>query len=287
MLVIDSQVHCYEEDTPARPWKTPSLLWPKSATADEMVAAMDAVGVDAAINVSSFATYGFDVSYALEAYDRHPDRFALIRPVDIADPAVGETIADWASKKGTVGIRMMMNQPTFPSDPGDAGIARVFNAAAKHGMPVNLLISRRMDEAERIVAHYPDTSVVIDHLGLIQPHTPPVPDEPWAALPRVLKLAAHKNVSIKVSGACTLSKEPYPFNDIWEPLSRVFDAFGLDRCMWGTDWTRAKPMVDFKPAVDAFRDSGRLSDVDLAKLMGGSLTKIYNWYPKKARGLSV
>jgi L-fuconolactonase len=36
---------------------------------------------------------------------------------------------------------------------------------------------------------------------------------------------------IKVSGACTLSLKPYPFPDIWDPLARVFDAWGFDRCL--------------------------------------------------------
>ena len=40
-------------------------------------------------------------------------------------------------------------------------------------------------------------------------------------------------------------------NDIWDPVCRLVDAFGLDRCMWGTDWTRAAPVVAYKPAVDA------------------------------------
>jgi hypothetical protein len=46
---------------------------------------------------------------------------------------------------------------------------------------------------------------------------------PWADLPKVLDLAKRSNVVIKVSGACTLSREPYPFPDIWDPLARVFD----------------------------------------------------------------
>ena len=73
----------------------------------------------------------------------------------------------------------------------------------------------------------------------VQPRTPPAPPQPWAKLPKVLDLAKRKNAVIKVSGACTLSREPYPFPDIWNPLARVFDAWGFDRCLWGTDWTRA------------------------------------------------
>ena len=54
---------------------------------------------------------------------------------------------------------------------------------------------------------------------------PPAPAQPFAELPKVLELAALKNVAIKISGACTLSHEPYPYKDIWDPLFRIFDAF--------------------------------------------------------------
>src|SRR6516165_9577664 len=60
--------------------------------------------------------------------------------------------------------------------------------------------------------------------GIMQPRTPPAPPQPWADLPKVLELARRPNAVIKVSGACTLSREPYPFPDIWDPLARVFDA---------------------------------------------------------------
>ena len=51
MLVIDSQVHAYEANTPQRPWHSVPN-WPEHVTGDEMVAAMDKVGVDGAILVS-------------------------------------------------------------------------------------------------------------------------------------------------------------------------------------------------------------------------------------------
>jgi L-fuconolactonase len=70
---------------------------------------------------------------------------------------------------------------------------------------------------------------------IMQPRRPPAPRQPWADLPRVLELARRPNAVINVSGACTLSREPYPFPDIWDPLARVFDAWGFDRCLWGTD----------------------------------------------------
>jgi L-fuconolactonase len=101
-----------------------------------------------------------------------------------------------------------------------------------------------VDAGAALIDRYPDTRFIIDHLAIIQPRTPPAPPQPWADLPKVLDLARRPNAVIKVSGACTLSREPYPFPDIWDPLARVFDAWGFERCLWGTDWTLvAKQLV--------------------------------------------
>ena len=116
-------------------------------------------------------------------------------------------------------------------------------------------------------------------MGLVQPFKRPPPPEPFADLADVLSLAEYDNVAIKISGACTLSHEPFPYGDIWGHLGKVFDAFGFDRCMWGTDWTRAVNLLTYKQGVEAFRVADQLSDSERSALMGGTLEKIYNWSP--------
>jgi predicted TIM-barrel fold metal-dependent hydrolase len=257
------------------------LQGPPEVTGDGMVAAMDAVGVDGALLVSPFAMYRYDASYALDVYKAHPTRFRLIKPVDPNDPAVAETTADWAATKGTVAIRIMMRDGVS-TDPADPGINRVLAAAARHGMPVNLMATGRLEQVAQLAARNPNTTLVIDHLGLPQPQKPPAPAEPFAALPKLLALAAHPNVTVKISGACTLSHEPFPYKDLWDPLGRIFDAFGFDRCMWGTDWTRAVALLTYEQGVAAFRVTDRLSDTDRAALMGGTLEKVYRWHAAAA-----
>jgi predicted TIM-barrel fold metal-dependent hydrolase len=90
-------------------------------------------------------------------------------------------------------------------------------------------------------------------------------------------MAAHDNIAVKISGACTLSHEPFPYKEIWDPLCRVFDAFGFSRCMWGTDWTRAVGLLTYEQGVEAFRVTDRLSDSERAALMGDTLQQVYNW----------
>ena len=123
--------------------------------------------------------------------------------------------------------------------------------------------------------------LVIDYLGLQQPFEPPPPADPFADLPKLLALAPHDNIAVKITGACTLSHQPFPYNDLWDPLARIFDAFGLGRCMWGTDWTRAVALLTYREGVDAFRVTDRLSDSDRATLMGDTLTRMYHWSPSK------
>jgi len=275
METIDVQVHAYDRDHPDRPWAA-ALAGPDSATGDQMVAAMDAVGVDGALLVSPFTMYQYDASYALEVFAQHPTRFRLIKPVDPSDPAVGDTIADWAATEGTVAIRVMLDR-IATADPSDPGLNHVLATAAQHSLPINLLVWGHLGDVSQLAANHPDTSLVIDHLGLKQPFAPPAPADSFGDLPAVLELAQFPNVSIKVSGACTLSHQPYPYDDIWEPLSRIFEAFGLERCMWGTDWTRAVALLTYEQGVEAFRTTDRLSDGDKAALMGGSLKAIYGW----------
>src|SRR5262249_44210040 len=109
MLTVDAQVHAYQRDHAERPW-VGVLRGPPEVTGDQMVAAMDEVGVDGAILVSPFSLYRYDASCAVEVHAQHPNRFALIKPVDPTDAEVAQTIADWAAAPGTVGIRLMLNR---------------------------------------------------------------------------------------------------------------------------------------------------------------------------------
>jgi L-fuconolactonase len=280
MLVIDAQVHAYERNHPGRPWHK-ILTGPDEVTGDQMVAAMDAVGVDGAILVSPFTMYRYDASYALEVKKRHPGRFALVKPIDPSSLTAAEEIAEWRRIPGTVAIRMLLVLGGLSDDAADPGLNRVLAEAARLSLPVNLHIAGRLDQGIELIGRHPDTQIIVDHLGLVQPHAPPVPAAPWAELPKVLTLAKQQHVAIKISGACTLSHEAFPYNDIWDPVCRMIDAFGIDRCMWGTDWTRAVKFLTYAQGVDAFRGTGRISESDKAKLMGGTLARIYGWSPQR------
>ena len=278
MTIIDSQVHAYAANTPDRPWDSlPN--WPDHVTGPEMVAAMDSVGVDGAILVSAFSLYRYNASYAVEVRNAYPGGFGLVKPVDPSDRAVAEVFATWKQTPGTVGIRIMMTRE-WAGDKSDPGLDLILRESVRHDFPVNLLCWDNLDAGMALIARHPDARFIIDHLGILQPQTPPAPPKPWAELPKVLELASRQNAVIKISGACTLSNIGYPFPDIWDPLARVFDAWGLDRCLWGTDWTRAFAVVDYEQAVEPFRLTDRPTESERATLMGGACARAYGWKPE-------
>ncbi len=273
---IDCQVHCYEQNRPERPW-IGYLQGPDEVTGDDMVAAMDEVGVDGALLISPFSMYRFDASYALEVYEKHPTRFGLIRPFDPHSDSIPDEMAEWVSNPGVVGARIMLTAEPFEAD--HPGLNQILVAAAGTGVPVNVMCSTKLELFGELARRHPNTQLVIDHLGILQPPEPPAPPEPFADLPSVLELAKLDNVAIKISGAGTLSHQPFPYADIWEPLRQIFGAYGLERCMWGTDWTRATKLLTYQQGVDAFRVTDQLSDAERAVLMGGTLSRIYKWEP--------
>ncbi|MCH2675336.1 MAG: amidohydrolase family protein [Chloroflexota bacterium] len=277
-LTIDVQVHAYERNHPGRPWAG-FLQGPDQVTGDDMVEAMDKVGVDGAILISPFSLYQYDASYALEVYAKHPGRFGLVRPFDSDSVSPADDVANWAATTGVVGARVMLTAKEYQAD--DTGLNAILAGGAKAGIPINVMCSGKLPLMAELARRNPNTSMIIDHVGLAQPFLPPAPPEPFGDLDNVIALAALDNVSIKISGAGTLSHQSFPYPDIWEPLGKVFKAFGLDRCMWGTDWTRAVELLNYEQGVEAFRVTDQLSDAERATLMGGSLNKIYKWSPSK------
>ena len=254
--------------------------WPAHVTGDEMVAAMDKVGVDGAIFISAFSLYRYDASYAVEVQQAHPGRFAH-RQAGRPRRSRGRPTSspNGRSTPGAVGMRIMMHEGSRAATPDDPG-----STASRAQPPGTIFRSTcscwgNLDAGAALIDRYPETRFIIDHMAIHAAAHAARAAEPWADLPKVLELAKRPNAVIKVSGACTLSREPYPFPDIWDPLARIFDAWGFERCLWGTDWTRAFAVVNYEQAVEPFLKTDRLSDSERAMLMGGACAKAYGWSP--------
>ena len=187
-----------------------------------------------ALLVSPWAMYRYDASYAQEVQAKHPQRFGLIRPFDPADPGVAEAMAEWARQSGVVGVRGLMMAAPAPRIADRDGIDRVFAAGAACDLPVNVLCWGNIAQFAAAAARHPNTQLVVDHVGLKQPFAPPPPNKPLCrprsrAGARPLRQRGHQD--LRGPARCRASR--FPTRTSGTPLARIFDAFGLARCLWG------------------------------------------------------
>jgi L-fuconolactonase len=289
--VIDAQIHVWADESAGRPW-LPEFARTREAflrhgiaiTADRAVAAMDAVGVAAAL-VTSFGIYD-DIDYAVCAVRAFPERLGLVTQLDmkVAEPL--RQAKAYAEQADVLAFRLSFlttNAATGYED--SAGYERVahreldplFAFAAGEGRPVMLVATGRWSLIDETAARHPDTCFVLDHLGMVQ-GPDRVPAAPrFASLDNVLRLARRPNMHIKLSGAPALSGEAYPYRDVWEPVRRIVEAFGPRRVFWGSDFGRTRPLHSYADAVGYLLHNDVLDAADLPLVMGESLRQCIGW----------
>jgi L-fuconolactonase len=99
-----------------------------------------------------------------------------------------------------------------------------------------------------------------------------------AAVDQAVALAQYPNVSIKMSASPAVSLEPYPFRDVTVHLRRVFDAYGAQRCYWGTDLTNSFTKATYRQRVTHFTEElSFLSEDDKDWVMGRAILARLKW----------
>ena len=290
MEIIDAQLH---EPMPAGQWTLDDEAGVALAV-ELTVAAMDAAGVEGAILCSARAPY------ANAAVSHFPRRLAALAEYDYGDPAIEDLVAQVSDKPGIVGLRMVLTaRPGMLERLQAAEFDRFFAAAEAHAVPLCLFVSGALPVVSGIAEAHTGLTLVIDHFGLRQPPLQQPDDPPFRRLDELLALARHPNVAVKFSGAPTLSREPYPYRDLWPALHRVLERFGPERLMWGTDIQRVwghyrveagvRHVPDppgrhsYAEAVGFVLHSSEISYSDKELLLGGTLRAVFRW-PSPADG---
>jgi L-fuconolactonase len=290
MEIIDAQIHVWEHaPPPGRAWEHDEMTarnMPVTVTAEDAIAAMDAVGVHAAVlSVPpsyrarlSDSVYRYDNSYAEEAAATYPGRFCSVGRVDPGHPDLEEEVARVMRGTGVAGLRVAVTRPQQVQALHAGGYERLFAAAESQGVPVMLLAQPELRAVCQTAKAHPSLQLIVDHVGLVQPNTHMPPDpRPLDALPDVLALAELPNVFLKLTGMTTLSGQPYPFADLRDPVRRIIDAFGPARLLWGSDYTRTKQITTYAEALHFFEHGGGLTEEEQRLIFAANLTSVLRW----------
>jgi len=274
-MIVDAQVHLWKAESPDWKW-VPGLKpqLPEPMTIERLLPLMDEASVDRVVIVPP-SWVGDRNDYGLEAVRRYSDRFHVMGRFPVENPQAGALLPKWKEQPGMLGIRLTFNNNTTRPWLSDGTTDWFWTEAEKAQIPVYVFTPGETAKLGPIAERHPQLTLIIDHMGIAVSMGQ---DAISAAIDQTVGLARYPNVSCKVSASPGASKEPYPFRDMTVHLHRVFDAYGPQRCYWGSDLTNTFSKGPYRQRVTHFTEElSFLSESDKDWVMGRAILARLKW----------
>lgn len=269
MPIIDSHVHVWTND-PAFPWATEAIAPPRDeADPQTLLESMQNESVAAAVLVQ-YIGYRWDNRYVAQALKAFPEKFMGVCRVNPEDPAAPDQLSDWTEQHGFHGVRISP-EPDIRGDWFRGPLMRpFFQRAADLKIPVLLLTKpTRLPDLIEILEAVPDVDVVIDHMADCNVHDGS--HQQWLST-----LAGHPRVFLKTGHVWVNSATGYPWRDQHALLKVVCALFGVERIMWGSDWSFCLRRATYAQSIAYLRDEiDFLSQTELAWVLGGTALRLW------------
>ena len=272
-MIIEWNVHIFSADTARYPFHPHAVYTPDptNLVADPLadyLAHMAAEGIDRAILVHP-EPYGDDHQLVLDCLQREPDRFlgtSLFYPRDADAPDKLTELVRREPKIIATRFHAHRGKLDYLESFAEPGVIALWERASQLGLVVELHIGPDFGaQVAPLIARFPNTPVVIDHLA--EPHMGTAVE-----FAEILALANFDNVYMKLSGLDHFADDAPLYLSVRNFTRQVVDAFGPDRLVWGS----GSPAI-----VDAHL--AHLPVVERAKVKGGNLAWLLDYWPEMKR----
>ena len=248
-MIIDAHLHVWSDDYEHYPFADGRTDAAPGST-ELLIETMDAAGVDRAVIVQPIY-YLYDNSYVADSLKRYPGKFDALGLLDRHAPDLVEQFEKLVVEDGFSGLRMHLGRPDDPAEWAAPDQDPIWRKAEELGASfLSYGPAALLPAIEPIVARFPGVKVALDHIGGAP--TDEVPPAPL--LGNVLKMAKYPNVYVKFSPQGHKSREEYPFRDTFPTFQKLYDAFGPERLMWGTNFPGVLKSIGYGPALALFRE---------------------------------
>jgi len=278
--IIDAQIH---EPWPGKPldesMKDQTALWQVELARE----AMDAIGVDRALAVTSD-------KFIETAAERYPGRFPGVHTFFHGTPDLAAEVRKVRAHPAMVAGRALVGdfvnakmRPEFAAGVFDP----LYAAAEEVGLPIFNSTHGGCANLAPVAERHPNLTLIVDHIGVAQHPVSPPEAMKWGPFEDLLELARFPNVYVKLCGAPLLSQENYPYKDVMHNLQRLFAAFGHERVMWGSDYTRLRSAdlpkgdrprrrgITYGENLNYLLHSNDLTYAEKKLVLGGSAAKLF------------
>jgi L-fuconolactonase len=270
---LDAHQHFWKYDPAEYPWM--QAEWPirRDFLPPDLEPLLAQEGLDGCIAVQARQALA-ENRFLLALADAHPVVRGVVGWVDLCAERVDEQLAGFSRHPKFVGVRhVVQDEPddNFMLRPDfQRGIGRL----RQFGLTYDVLVyPRQLPAAIALVGRFPDQPFVLDHIA-----KPPIRAgtlAPWREQVRELARAPH--LMCKVSGLVTEANWTGWQPDDFRPcLDVVFECFGADRLMFGSDWPVCLLAGRYEQVFQLAHDYvAPLSADARAKFFGGNAARFY------------
>ena len=270
-MIVDTHLHVHSSDYDKYPMNEGKTV-DEDGSAEYLNTKMAEAGVDKAVIVQPIH-YLFDNSYVADTLKNFPGKFAAMGLVNQFEPGAPERLETLVKEHGFSGLRIHLSKPDHPSMWAGADQDAIWDKAAELGAGfISHGPSTLYPDIEPIVARHPDVPLALDHNG----GAPRIEEPPYPGMQPVLNLAKYPNVYVKLIPH--KEQEEFPYKDSHDGFKRIFDAFGPQRLMWGTNFPGVERQTGYRPALEMFQEHiDWLSGEDQEWVLGKTAMGLYNF----------
>lgn len=282
--LVDTHMHVWAADLEKYPFDYPyrrDFTPPKLAGTQEMLLEeMDAFAIDYAVLVQVIY-HGWDNRYLVDCVKAHPKRFRGQGLIDPTDPHVADKLDYWVREQGLSGMRF---SPIYYRGKDEwinaESSTALWKKARELGAIFNFFIeTTQLPRLEDMIRQFPEVPVVIDHFARVDLNL----GDPLHEFKKLVRLSRYPNVYAKVSELSVISPSGvYPYEDTFPWVSRLYDAFGPDRLMWGTGFPGATRAANGRPTLAQElalieKEIPFFDAEDRAKILGKTAAKLWGF----------
>ena len=271
-MKLDAHQHFWSYDAAQYPWIPRGSALHRDWLPGDLAPLLGAAGRDGCIAVQARQT-AEESRWLLELAEHHAIIKGVVGWVDLRAAKVGEELAELARHPRFVGVRHVVQD-----EPDDfmlgAEFLRGIGELRAHKLTYDILIvPRQLPAAIALVKRFPEQPFVLDHIA--KPGIKAGTLSPWRE--QIRELAKARNVLCKVSGMVTEADlKAWKPADFRPYLDVVFEAFGEDRLMYGSDWPVCLLAAEYARVFALVRDYiAPLSAEAQAKVLGGNAVRFY------------
>lgn len=154
-----------------------------------------------------------------------------IKGIAVVPQSLSDQEMGWLKDRGVVGVRLNLMQ-TDPDALTRSGSGAFLSRVKALDWFVQVYATGDVWADVEAPLRRSGVRVLVDHFG--DPAIARGLDQP--GFQSVLRLGRDTDATVKLSAAYRPSSRPFPHEDVEPFIAAAIGAYGLDRCMWGSDW---------------------------------------------------